>query len=410
MPEAIRSVTAPDAHHLRFVTTHAYNPEEFEIAGLSQFYALPRQAWARYDIPTQQSMQSQASFYAVGDGPFRLQSLELGRHAVFVPNDRYSGHHASIGRFVVDFLQGTDPLQALQAGQIDLASMPFLLWNALGTTKDIRRVSQGAVPVNDAITPNLRNPSDAFFRDVRVRQAIARAINQQRLIDTIFHGQSRIETNTVPAATPALLAPDLRDGHSAMGYDPDAARRLLDEAGWKPGPDGVRLKGGKRLAFAVLTPSGGELQLLFMQEVQSDLAAVGVSISIQQVEFNQLLARMVGPAAGWDSTFLAYSSQSFPDPSQTYQTGAYGNFGGYSDPTMDRLLAAAARDPTLDGLFAVENYAVEQQPVFYLPDGYASILARRGIEGVGQAFQPNGLWAPEYLTLSGPMACNAPHV
>ena len=409
VPNSIRSVTAPDAHHLRIETKRPVNPEQFEMAGLSLFYALPRQAWARYDIAAQQTRQSEASFYRVVDGPFRLQELALGRHAVLVPNMRYGLHRASVRRLVVEFLQGTDPLEALQAGQIDMASLPFPVWNAGGKIAGVERLQGRPSPSTTALTPNLKNPNDPFFDDVRVRQAIARAIDQQGIIDTIYHGQSLEQAGSVPSAYAALLPPDLRDGHSPLGYNPAAADALLDAAGWRMGPDRVRAKDGRRLAFSVLTSSDSEVSLMYLQLLQADLARVGIAMSITQAEFNQLLARMVGPKTGWDATFFSYSSNSFPDLSQLYATGAYGNYGGYSDATMDRLLAAAAADPTLDGFYAAEDDAVRQQPIFFMPNGFYTVLSRPGIEGIGRFIQPNGLWAPEYLTLDASRACDAPH-
>ena len=409
VPNSIRSVTAPDALHVRFEMRSPVNPMQFELSGLSLFFALPRQAWARYDLGQQQTMQSQASFYSVVDGPFRLQSLALGRHAVFVPNTHYGLHRASIDRLVVEFLQGTNPLQALQAGQIDMASLPFPLWNAAGTLEGLTRIPGAPTPVTTAMTPNLRNPDDPFFQDVRVRQAIARAIDQRRMVDTLFHGQAMVQAGSVPSSWPALLPPDLRDGASPLSYDPAAARLLLDAAGWRPGADGVRVRDGRRLSFSVLTSSDSEISLMYLQLMQEDLARVGIAISIQQAEFNQVIARMLGAPTGWDATFFSYSTPSFPDQASLFQTGAFGNFEGYSNPRMDRLLAAAAADPTLDAFKAAEDFAVREQPVLFFPNGFYTVLTRPGVEGVRRALQANGRWSPEYLTLSGAMACPGAH-
>ena len=405
VPQLIRSIEALDAHRVAFTLTRPVNPEWFEQAGLNQFYALPRHAWGRYDIGQQQTMQSEASFYGVVDGPFRLTEFTLGRQAVFVPNPVYSGHRASIRRLVVNFLQGTDPLEALEAGQIDMASLPFQLWHAADALRGLQRIRTGAALAFGVITPNLKNPADPFFDDVTVRDAIKRAIDQQRIVTAVFHGNATAQAGLIPSSLADLLAPDLRDGRSPFSYDPDAARALLDRAGWAPGPDGVRIKKGRRLAFSVLITAGAETRIMLMQLIQSDLARVGIALSIREVEFNQLIARMLGPATDWDAVFLDYTIQSFPDPMQYFAPNATGNYEHYSDPTMDRLLARANGEPGRDGLYAVEDYAVTQQPLIFLPDGSFTILARPGIEGIDRFFSPTGNWSPEYLTLHGAMAC-----
>ena len=409
IPQLVRSVSVLDSHRIAFRLTRAVNPEWFRQAGLSQFYALPRQAWGRYSIAEQQTLQSEASFYRVVDGPFRVTDLVLGRHAIFVPNPAFSGHRASIRRLIVNFLQGTNPLEALETGQVDMASLPFELWRAASALHDVQRVPTGAALGFGVITPNLANPADPFFDDATIRDAIKQAVDQRRIVAAVFHGSASTQAGLVPSSLPDLLAPDLRDGRTPLPYDPDAARALLDRAGWRPERDGIRVKDGRRLAFTVLITAGAETRIMLMQLVQADLARVGVALSIREVEFNQLIARMLGPPAGWDAVFLDYTIQSFPDPVQYFAPNATGNYEHYSDPKMDRLLARANGEPGHDGLYAVEDYIVTQQPLIFLPDGSFTILARPGIGGIDKFFSPTGNWRPEYLTLHGAMACDDTH-
>ena len=409
VPGLIRDVRAVDAHHVVFETTRPVNTEWFELSGIGQFYALPAHAWGRYSIAAQQTLQSEVSFYDVVDGPFRLETFALGRYASFLANPLYGGHRASISRLVVEFLQGTNPLEALEAGDIDMATLPFTLIGAAGSLHGYDRVRIKAAPQFGVITPSLTNPDDPFFADVRVRQAIVQAIDQKRIIGAVFGGQAMPQAGVIPSAMPDLLAPDLRDGHTPLPYDPAAAARLLDEAGWRTGPDGVRTKDGRRLAFSVLVTADAETRLLLLQVIRDDLARVGIAMSIREVEFNQLIVRMLGPPAGWDATFLNYSVGTFPDPFQYFATGSTENYEHYSDPAMDRMLAATSRAPGREALFEAEDAIVRQQPIFFVPDGDYTVLVRPGIGGVEKFIDPNSNISPEYLTLSGAMACAGPH-
>ncbi len=409
VPDAIRGVraTAPDT--LVFDTTRPVNPEWFELAGLSQFYALPRQTWSRYSIAEQQTLQSETSFYRVVDGPFRLADLALGRHAVFTPNERYDGHRASIARFVIDFLGGSNPLEALDGGQVDIASIPFDLQSASARLRGFDRVRIGHAPLLYSMIPNLANPALPFLDDVRVRDAIARAIDQKRIIAVVFHGNAVEQHGFVPSSMTDFLAPALRAGRSPLDYDPAAASTLLDAAGYRPGPDGVRHGHGHRLRFTVLVTAGAEERLLMLQLVQADLRRVGIAVDIKEVEFNQLVARMLGPPAGWDAVFMGWTILTYPDPTDWFASGSTGNYEHYSNPEMDRLLDAATGAPDRAALFKLEMFALEQQPMIFLPDGSYTELARPGIDGIRQFLSSNGNWTPQYLTLSGPMSCEAPH-
>ncbi len=406
IPQLVRSVTVTGAHTLEIRLTRAVNPDWFEITGIQLLFALPRHAWGHLTIKQQQSLQSTTSFYGVVDGPFRLDRLEVGRYAAFSPNPLYGGHKASMRRLLVTFLQGTDPLAALQAGQVDMASLPFSVWEAARKLPGFDLVSIGPSAQFTTIVPNLASPSAPFLADLRVRQAMAMAVDQQRLVASVFHGNSLVDRGFIPTALDKFLSPEIRGGRTPIAFDPTRAMHLLDQAGWRPGPRGIRGKDGHLLSFEVLTTAGDATGLTMLELIRSDLASVGIELRIKETEFNQLLARMAGSPAAWQAAFLSWSMTAYPDGTQQYQTGSFGNYEHYSSPAMDRLLDAAIYNPGMDGLFALENYILEQQPMIFLPTGFYTVMVRPGIDGVRKFISPSGTWSPEYLTLHGAMACH----
>lgn len=409
VPQLIRSVTAPDAKTVVFDLKQAANPDWFEKVGIDAFTPLPKQAWSRYSLAQQQSRQSDPAFYSVVDGPFRLRTLDLSRDAVFVPNRRYDGHHPTYGRLVLDFLEGANPLERLRSGQLDAINFPYSVWNAVGRLRDVRRVDPGPDGALGSIVLNLRNSHRTILQRVAVRQAIARAIDQQRMIDTVWHGQGLRQEGFVATEDAALLPPELRGGGGPMSYDPAAAAALLDRNGFRPGPDGIRVAPeGERLAFTLLiSPDSGAVPM--SQLMQADLRRVGIELDIKQVEFNQLLARMLGPHDGWDAVILAWGSGNYPDGTQWFSAKSTGNYGGYADPMMDRLLADATTKAGSGPLFALERYVVEQQPMIFLPNGKPSVLARDTIGGVEKVSGPSGELSAEFLTTrSPPVRCEPP--
>ncbi len=411
IPQNIASVTAPDPQTVVFRVRSRVNPDWFRALGIDEFTPIPRHAWSRYSVAEQQSLQSTPSFYSVVDGAFRMTSLQLGREAVFVPNARFEGHRAAISRFVVDFLQGTDPLQALQAHQVDAANIPASLLGAASRLPAFDRVELGQTQNFNVIILNVGNPGKPFLADVRFRQAVARAINQPQMIKIVYHGHGQPQHGLLPPSDVAYLPPDLRAGGGAdpMSYDPDAARKLLDDIGYKPGPDGIRRRNGIRLAITELESAGNDEGLLIDQLVASDLRRVGIEYDIKQLEFNQLFAKMLGAPDGWDAVGLGYSGGAYPDGTQMLLSTSAQNFAHYKDRTMDRLVTAASTEPGLDALFAMERYVVEQQPMIFLGVGRPTLLVRPGLDNILAMVRPNATWSPEELRLSGPMACDAPH-
>ncbi len=408
VPQLIRSVTAPDARTVVFTLRQRVNPDWFEKLSLDDFYPLPRQEWARYSVSEQQSLQSEASFYGVVDGPFRLQSLRLGRDATFVANDRYDGARPHVRRLVVDFLEGADPIERLEAGQIDVVNFPYDLWTAADRLPGVKRVSLGAQGNIYSIVLNFRNASSGFLRDLPVRQAIARAIDQQRLIDTVFHGQGQRQEGFVATGEAAEIPPELRGGGGPLPFDSAAARALLDRDGYRVGAGGLRSKGGRALSFTLLVAADVPTAILMAQLIQSDLRAVGIDVSIKELEFNQLVARMLGTHDGWDAVLIAWGSGNYPDGTQWFSPTSSGNYGGYDDPTMNRLLADATTHGGDGPLFALERYALLQQPMIFLPGGDTIVLARDGVHGLHAAPGPSGELNGEALSGGGPRDCEKP--
>ena len=405
LPLLVRSMTADGPHRLEVRLTRPVNPEWFEIAGLFLLHALPRHAWGGLTIAQQQSWQSDDRLFKVVDGPFRLEHLAVGRYASFVPNETYGGHRPSIRRLVVTFLQGTDQLAELQAGQVDMTDVPFPVWDAARALAGFAVVPLGPSARYSAIIPNLRSPRATFLADVRVRRAMAMAIDQAGLVRTVFHGNALPNPGFVPGALTDFLSPEMRSGHTPVDHDPAGARALLDGLGWRAGGDGVRSRDGVRLAFDVLTTAANPVGLTMLQLIRNDLAAIGVDARIREAEFNQVIARMVGPAVGWDATFISWTTESYPDGAELFGSGSTANFEHYGSPLMDRMLDQAVFGSGREGLFALEDYVVDQQPMIFLPAGFYSVLVRPEIGGVHEFLSPSGAWSPEYLTVSGSLAC-----
>jgi peptide/nickel transport system substrate-binding protein len=200
---------------------------------------------------------------------------------------------------------------------------------------DVPHLQTDTRPGADVYYANF-NVNDPALRDVRVRQAIACAIDKGALISALWRGHA------VPAIT--LLPP----GHWAAAgapelplynYDPARARTLLASAGLKPNSKGVRLR------FTLKT-STDETTRLLAQVLQQQMRAVGIELDLRSAEFGTFysditrgafqmyILRWTGSNEDPDIYRYAYSSASFPPHG--------GNRGDYSNPRVDALLQSAA--------------------------------------------------------------------
>lgn len=406
IPNLIEHVVALSPHEVELKLTRRVNPAWFLRLGLgNSIQPMPEHVFRGMSLREMRARQNDPRLFAVSDSAFLLAEFEVGRHLTLVPNPLYGGTHPHIRRLVIDFLEGGNALQALRSGEIDAANVPFRLWDLARALPGLRtRTLDGPFGYLSMIL-NFRSKHAPFLNDTRLRRAIAIAIDQKQLIALAYHGQARVTHGPVPPAMTAFLSPQARAGYADLDYDPARARALLDQAGWKPGADGIRVRDGQRLAFDIEVSSGVVDRLIILQVAQRDLAAVGIAMAIRGVEFNELFATLAGNGHDWDSIMIAWTVESFPDQQEFFSSDGTQNFGHFRDARMDALNEAVIANAGDEALHAVQDYAAQLQPFIFLPTGAISVLARDGLGGVNDLAAPAGTWSPELLTLSGAMAC-----
>ena len=408
MPNIIKSLNIINATQFQVVLKRRVNPTWYIYNGLEQLLPLPAHSWGRHTLNEVYESQSTPAFFDVVDGPLRVQRLDIGLDLVMVPNPSYEGPKLHFQKLIFKFLESDGAtLQAIESGDIDMANAPPALWNAVQHLPGIYMVHLAPALSYNLSQLNLRNPEVAFFRDVRVRDAIQDAINEPEMIQLIDHGLGVAIYGPVPPVPATFLSPEMRAGRYPVGYDPQKARALLRSAGFTPGPDGILQKDGKPLAFTYLSLTG-DVMLDEMTEMMQDyLAKIGIRMKVREIEFNQLIALLTNPNSKWEAAGLGQSTAGFPSGEDLFGTNSYENAGGYSDPKMDKLIAESTDEPGLSGLFAYENYASAQQPVIFMELGTISMLVHDRIHGAANFIDPAYNYYPDQLYCPAPALVGA---
>ncbi len=120
-------------------------------------------------------------------------------------------------------------------------------------------------------------------------------------------------------------------------------------------------------------------------------------MKIQQMEFNQMLALMASHPTGWEATGTGQTAPNYPSGESNYETGAYQNMGGYSDPKLDKLINENISEAGDAKLFAYETYVSAQQPVIFTPRERSVLLVSNRLHGMGDFIDPIGMFAPDQL-------------
>ena len=400
LPYIVKSITVISPTQLQISTIHPVNPTWFIYNGIAGLAPLPEHAWKTFTLDQLVQLQSTPNFYQVTDGPLKILRLDVGLDAVFVPNPAWEGPKMHFSRLVLEFLEGDGAnVQGVESGAFDAAELPTDLF------KSVKKSSFPGVHVEilpqevyqNVIAVNFRNPNVAFFRDVRVRQAMIDSIDQNSIVNGLENGNGDPAYGVVPRSFALFLTPAMKAGHYPVGYDPAKARKLLEDAGYQPGPDGIMEKSGKRLSFTYLEESGTDAVTELDETLQADFRAVGIEMKMHIMEFNQIMALIQGPPTGWEATGFGQAMQNYPSGEGEFETGSGQNQEGYSDPEMDKLINANISSPDPSALYAYETYVSAQQPVIFGPRERAVLLVRNRLHGMNDFINPATFFAPDQL-------------
>ncbi len=175
--------------------------------------------------------------------------------------------------------------------------------------------------------------------DTAVRQAISRAINRQEVVDTVFTPLTKTATSSLANSTLGYenLSKDLV-------FAPDEAKKLLDGAGWQPGPDGIRVKDGKPLALTVQYFTGQPSAKAVLELIQQQLKAVGIAVMLREDPVAN--GGKIVQAKGYDLLW-GHTNGADPDVLRIQYSSTGLNFNNLKPGPLDDLLTrqAATADP-----------------------------------------------------------------
>lgn len=335
-----------------------------------------------------------------GTGPYRVTDWQAANYIQLEANPEYFKGAPKIPRVIVRIVPDKNTqLAQVRANETDVA---------VDLTEDDAVQVDGiagwksfaiAGLTSDRLFLNMAEPGNAdgtrphpILGDKRVRQALELSINKQQLVDKVLSGKTKVATSEYPVG---WAAPNIEP----TKYDLDAARKLLDDAGWTVGSDGIREKDGQKLHLSISSTSGNTLRENVEQLIQAGWKSVGVDLEIK----NATAAVLVGEWAdnglvqrgNFDIAYYGFTPGIDPSgtlsprfhssqiPQESNQ-GEGDNGMRYRNPQVDQWLDEA--DRTLDQNRRKELYGnvmrqvADDVPVIYLYN-------RANVEAVSQRVQ-----------------------
>ncbi|MDR6872090.1 peptide/nickel transport system substrate-binding protein [Bosea sp. BE125] len=229
---------------------------------------------------------------AIGTGPYKMQQFSVGQQTVLVRNDDYAwASDLSANRGPAKFKkltfreiaeESTAYLELKTGGADMLVNVPTDFLPRIQADKAVKLVT---LPGNELVYMPI-NTSVEPFTDVKLREATAFAVNQKEILTSLYGGNgAAADTFLISSLKESQVEPKYK-----ISYDPERSKKLFDAAGWKAGPDGIRVKDGKRLEVKLWTQNGTEFKRL-VEIVQAQLKAVGMQADISIIDAGSINAQ-----------------------------------------------------------------------------------------------------------------------
>jgi peptide/nickel transport system substrate-binding protein len=274
-------------------------------------------------------------------GPFRVAEFIPGETLTLACNDNYWGPKAHLEQIVIRWVPDSDAqLDALRNHEVDLIA-PDTTADLVNQIRQLPGVRSQAGPTLafEQLTFNLDHP---ILAELAVRRAIATAINTEQLVDRLLRP---VDPNAQVLGNRIWLTGQQPYQDHAAGYgkgDTQAAKRLLEQAGWTLGADGVYAKDGKRLELRSSTFTGDPRRKAEGELLQAHLADTGIQLSLVNTNLRTLFEDWL-PEGNFDIADFTWFGGPFAisGNQDIYRTGSASNFGEFSDPTVDALFQQA---------------------------------------------------------------------
>lgn len=380
----VERATAVDATHVEIAMAKPYNALLYTLAVVG--------------IVPEHAHGDDYGSNPIGSGRYMLEQWDKGQQAILKANPDYYGEAPLMERVVVVFMEEDAALAAVRAGRVDIAytTATYSAQEIEGyellacKTVDSRGVSLPTIPSGTTKEDgeNTYPAGNDVTCDLALRRAINYGVDRQAMIDNVLNGYGSPAYSVCDSAP--WGSPDMK-----VETDVDAAKRLLDEAGWEPGDDGIRVHDGVRAAFDLYYSSNDSVRQALSAEFASQMKELGIEVNIKGASWDDIYPHKFSSPVlwGWGSNAPTELYE------LTYSTG-WGNFACYESGTLDSYLDEALAVPHVEDSYELFHQAQWDGTEGVAPQGAATwvwlvdvdhlYFKRKGLHVADQKPHPHG--------------------
>ena len=431
-----------DEHTFSITTEDSFAPAWFIDNQINKVALLPQHAWDKSSADEAVSdmdrtpegaqavfayLQGEAkklSSYADNplwqtvNGPWKLKEFTPEQGLTLVPNENYWGKDKpQIDALIYKSFTGDDAeFNSVRSGSIDFGYIPAAQYNQRSTVEG-KGYNVFLWPGNSitylALNFAPQAPASKYINQKYIRQAMQQLIDQPTLSEKIWSGTASPTCGPVPM-------PAEKTGTTegcVYKFDPDAAKKLLEDHGWKVVPDGETtcenpgtganqcgegIAAGDKLSFKLVSQSGFVSTHQMFEEIISQFGKLGIKIDMSEVPDSVGASQACSDESPctWDLSFFgSQTSWGFPiyaSGERLFATGAPVNLGQYSNPEADKLIEESTRSTAPDALQAYNDYLAEDLPVLWMPNPYYQITAVKKTLDLGELDATGDTWPEDW--------------
>ncbi|RFB79464.1 TIGR04028 family ABC transporter substrate-binding protein [Methylovirgula sp. 4M-Z18] len=339
----------------------------------------------------------------VGSGPFVVSNETLGKELDLKARKDYAWGPKTLAHQGPAYLDGIKyiitPEDSVRIGSLLAGQADFMRQLQ---AYDEKQVSAQDFPIYAAPTRGVNDgvafrPDNALVADLRVRQALLHATDAKEIVATLFSANYPQATSVISSKAAGYV-----DLSAKLAYDPDAAKKLLDDAGWALGPDGLRHKDGETLSLRLYESPPQPQNKAVLQLLGQQWAKVGVKVNVLPGNAASAVTDNLDPQK--TPAVVVEVGRADPDviKSQFYpknrdvllqKDGQSAKVQNFIDPTLNGHLEAVAAETDsakrLADAGTAQNYLIDQAyvvPIFEEPQVFAGAPYTKGIafEAVGR--------------------------
>ncbi|MBM6589427.1 ABC transporter substrate-binding protein [Brevibacterium sp. RIT 803] len=309
---------------------------------------VPEHIWSKVDKPGEFKNDEKT----VGSGPFQLESYEANKSVTLKANPNFWRGEPKLDEIQYRYYTNSDAqVQAIRSGEVDFITglTPEQFKAIEGADNVETNVGNGRRFQGISINSGLADAEDKEFgtgnealKDKKVRQAIRAGIDIDTLRDQVLQDYGQPATSFVPSVYETWALP--KDDPAISGFDVEKAKKLLDDAGWKEGSDGIREKDGEKLQLRFLTDSDATVEQNTAKFLKPWMKDIGISLKNEASDVDTVSERTT--KGDYDMYYSGWSLGPDPDYQLFINTcdsrpDADGNGGtsqdGYCNKDFDKL-------------------------------------------------------------------------